>query len=123
MSRINRLSLILLAGFLLLAANLVRMQVFQGDYYRLRSEKNRIRVIYLEGPRGKILDRKREVLASSRLSFNCSVIPREAKRHIHESCEFVGNILGMEPEELEKRFRRKKPGAYQTVLEKFVKKY
>ena len=112
----NRLALFVLVGFLIIFFDLFRMQVIRGDYYRSLSEKNRIRVIYLEGPRGKILDRKQMVLATSRLSFNCSVIPREAKRRIHESCELVGAILEIEPEELEMRYRRKKPGAFNTVL-------
>ena len=90
--------------------------MIQGDTYRTLSEKNRIRVIYLEGPRGKILDRKAEILASSRLSFNCSVIPREAIARIHESCEIVGGILDVDPEDLEKRYRKKKPGSFNTIL-------
>ncbi len=82
----------MLIGFLAVLVNLFRMQLLQGDYYRTLSEKNRIRVIFLEGPRGKILDRKAELLASSRLSFNCSVIPREAKSHIHERRQIIGDI-------------------------------
>ena len=106
----------MLAGFLVVFFNLFRMQVIRGDYYWSLSEKNRIRVIYLEGPRGKILDRKNESLASSRLSFNCSVIPREARKRIHESCQLVAELLGQDSEDLEKQYRRKKPGAFNTVL-------
>ncbi len=112
----NRLSVLMLACFLVVLVNLFRMQLIQGDYYRTLSEKNRIRVLYLEGPRGKILDRKTEILASSRLSFNCSVIPSEAKSRIHESCEVIGNILGVDPENLEKRYQKKKPGYFNTIL-------
>ena len=112
----NRLSLVMLVGFLAIFANLFWMQVVSWDYYRSLSEKNRIRVIYLEGPRGKILDRKNEILASNRLSFNCSVIPREAKRRIHESCQIVAEILGVDAEDLEKTYSRRKPGVFNTVL-------
>ena len=82
----NRLSLILFVGFAIVFINLFQMQIVKGDYYRSLSEKNRIRVIYLEGPRGKILDRHGEVMATSRLSFNLSAIPREARKKIKESC-------------------------------------
>src|SRR3989338_11473608 len=114
--RANRLSAIILIGFAAVFLNLFRMQVIRGDYYHSLSEKNRIRVIYLEGPRGKILDRNNELLASSRLSFNCSVIPREAKRRIRESCQIVAKILDLGPDDLEKRYQRKKPGAFNTVI-------
>ena len=63
MSRVQRLSSLALVCFLVLLATLVRMQVFQGDYYRVRSEKNRIRIIYLESARGKIMDRSGRLLA------------------------------------------------------------
>ncbi len=112
----NRLSLFVLIGFLAVLFNLFRMQVFRGDYYQSLSERNRIRIIYLEGPRGKILDRKNETLASNRLSFNCSVIPREARKQIHESCQLVAGLLGQDPEDLEKQYQRRKPGAFNTVL-------
>ncbi|OIO37954.1 MAG: penicillin-binding protein 2 [Candidatus Omnitrophica bacterium CG1_02_46_14] len=112
----NRLSIIILIGFLVILANLIRMQIILGDYYRTLSEKNRIRVIYLEGPRGKILDRRANVLASSRLSFNCSVVPREARSKIHESCKIVGAILGVDPEDLEKRYQKKKQGVFNTII-------
>ncbi len=112
----NRLSIVVLAGFLAVFANLIRMQIFQQEYYSSLSEKNRLRVIYLEGPRGKILDRKGQALASSRLSFNCSVIPREARDHIHESCRIVAEILGEDPDDLERRYQKKKPGFFNTVI-------
>jgi len=106
----------MLGGFLVILANLINMQVIGGDYYRTLSEKNRIRVIYLEGPRGKILDRHGQLLASSRLSFNCSVSPREAKSRIRPSCEMLAGILGVDSADLEKSYEKKKPGFFNTVL-------
>ena len=112
----GRLALILLIGYLLLAANLIRMQVVRGGYYYSLSERNRIRVIFLEGPRGKLLDRSGRVLAANRLSFNCSAFPKDAKPGLAESCRILSPILGVEARRLEERFRRKKPGAYNTVI-------
>ena len=112
----NRIAFLMLGGFLVILANLINMQVIGGDYYRTLSEKNRIRVIYLEGPRGKILDRHGQLLASSRLSFNCSVSPREAKSRIRPSCEMLAGILGVDSADLEKSYEKKKPGFFNTVL-------
>ena len=41
----QRLSILVLVGFVLITLNLFRMQVLKGAYYRSLSEKNRIRVI------------------------------------------------------------------------------
>ena len=68
--KVGRLRLFVTVAFLILALNLFRMQILKGAYYRSLSEKNRIRILYLEGPRGRILDRNGEPLASNRLSFN-----------------------------------------------------
>jgi penicillin-binding protein 2 len=117
MVKAARLSLLAAAGFAAVFLNLMRMQIFESDYFASLSEKNRIRIIYLEGPRGRILDRKGRVLAGSRLSFNCSAVPREAQRQIRKTCAILGPILGETPELLERRFReKKKPGIFNTVL-------
>src|SRR3989338_6330533 len=90
-------------AFLLLFLNLVRMQMIQGQHYRSLSERNRIRVIYLEGPRGRILDRNGEILASNRLSFNCSVVLNEARSTIFKSGRLLAPLLNMHPAALEKQ--------------------
>ena len=69
-AKTGRILFILSFFFLLVLAVLVRMQIFHSDYYRSLSEKNRIRIVQLEAPRGKILDRRGEVMATSRLSFS-----------------------------------------------------
>ncbi len=114
--KVNRLALLMVAGYVILFLNLFWMQVLRGDYYRSLSEKNRIRTLYLEAPRGNVLDRNGAPLAVSRLSFNCSVIPREAKWTIAKSCRVIAPILGVSTEELEKRFAKRKPGLFNTVI-------
>lgn len=112
----GRLSLIAFVFLSIVLAGLFRLQVMNGAYYRDLSEKNRLRVLYLEPARGKILDRFGRVMASSRLSYNCSVIPREAKNTIRETVQVLSPILGEEPEKLEKMYKRAKPGAYGSVI-------
>lgn len=114
--RANRLFYLLFMAFFVLFLNLIRMQIICQHTYRSLSEKNRIRIMYLEAPRGKILDRNGEALATSRLSFNCSAISREAKKNIHKSCQILSSILGRDAGELEARFKKKKPGWFHTVL-------
>ena len=61
----------------IITAVLTYMQLVRGEYYHERSLNNRIRVVSIEAPRGRILDRGGAVLADNRLSFNIAVIPQD----------------------------------------------
>jgi len=115
-AKARKISIFLITAYALLGINLAYMQIVKADYYRSLSEKNRVRVIYLEAPRGKILDRAGRELATSRLSFNLSVAPREAKARLSESCRVIGGILGEDPASLEKRFKKRKAGSFNSVI-------
>lgn len=115
-TRAARLWAIFAVFFALILVNLFRMQILQGDDFKTLSEKNRIRVRLLEAPRGRILDRKGQPLADSRLSFNCSLFPQEARKHLDSNFAVLAPILDEEVETLRKRFLRGKPGQYGTVL-------
>ncbi len=112
----GRLSLLALLFFLIVLADLFLLQVLNGGYYRGLSEKNRLRVLYLEPARGKILDRFGRVMAQSRLSYNCSVILRETKNTIHETVQVLSPVLMEEPEKLEQMYKKSKPGAFGSVI-------
>lgn len=117
-SRAERLALVALILYAVLLFNLFRMQVLKGAYYFELSEKNRVRTVYLEGTRGKVLDRKGRALATSRLSFNCSAIPWELKKgDVKRTSKILAGILGEEAEEIESRFKqRKKAGTFNTFI-------
>lgn len=56
----------LLVVFLVLAVRLVELQVVKGAYFRSLSEDNRIRRVTISAPRGNIIARGGEILATSR---------------------------------------------------------
>ncbi|MCD6569195.1 MAG: penicillin-binding protein 2 [Deltaproteobacteria bacterium] len=66
---------ILLCSVLVL--KLMYMQVLRGSYYEGLSKNNRIRILSLKAPRGKILDRGGVVLADNRPAYNIIVIPED----------------------------------------------
>ena len=115
-TRAGRLTAIFFLCFAVLACWLFRMQIIRGDYYRSLSEKNRIRLIYLEGPRGRILDRHGAVLASNRLSFNCTAFLKESRVKIKKSIERLAPLLGEDAAVVLARYQKKKPGVYNTVV-------
>ena len=48
---------VLLVSFLLISVRLWYLQVLKGHYFRVRSENNLLRTMYVSPPRGPILDR------------------------------------------------------------------
>ncbi len=91
---------------LMVAFNLFHTQVIRGKYYYGLSMRNRIRVVALEGARGKIMDRNGEVLADNQLTFNVSVVSQDIDDR-RALFNYLARAIGVSAEELNKRFRRK----------------
>ncbi len=62
-----------------LLAQLWYLQVVKSDELRAKSEKNRLRLVRLPAPRGKILDRSGRLLAGVTPRFNVCIVKEEAK--------------------------------------------
>jgi penicillin-binding protein 2 len=75
--RFNRLTQVLWILFAALALRLGQLQIVQGARNSYLSDRNRIRRIVLPAPRGRILDRNGTIIADSRPSFTCTVVPTE----------------------------------------------
>lgn len=114
--RAGRLTRLWFGLFGLLVASIFHLQIVRGSYFRDLSERNRLRLVSLEGPRGKIEDRNGKILATSRLSFNCTAFLHEGPKRIRASFERLAAILGEDVTKLEQRYDRKRAGAFQSVL-------
>jgi len=66
---------VLLLG--VLVARLMYMQVIRGAYYEELSRNNRIRILPVTAPRGRIMDRNDVVLADNRPALNVVVLPED----------------------------------------------
>jgi penicillin-binding protein 2 len=73
------LSVVLMLTVALLAARLWYLQVIQGEEMRAKSERNRVRYLRIQPPRGKILDRFGRVIAGVRPGYNLCLIRQEVK--------------------------------------------
>ncbi len=60
-------------------ARLWHLQVVQGEHFREQSERNRIRSVRLQPPRGKILDRTGRLLAGVKPCFNVCLIKEDVR--------------------------------------------
>ncbi len=70
-------------GLSLLAVGLFDIQVLKAGYYRNLSENNRIRLIPLEAPRGRVMDRAGRIFATTRPSYNLIATPEDITPEIY----------------------------------------
>ncbi len=82
---------------------LFQLQVLQRGDLMQRSQRNSIRTVRLEAPRGEILDRHGRVLATTRTAFDLEVIPSELQRP-ERTFRVLARLVEQEPEVLRESF-------------------
>jgi len=101
-TRVN-IALGVIAGiFLLIALRLYYLQILKGEHYRVRSENNRIRTVFVPPPRGIIYDRKERILVRNRPAFNVEFVTEDAIDQ-RKTLEKLGELLQVDPEILRQR--------------------
>lgn len=93
--RLKIIRLIVIGLFIVIAGALFYVQVVRGGYYHHLSVNNRIRVVPLEGWRGRIKDRKGRLLADNKVSYDVMVTPQDIK-NIQELFKFLSSILDVD---------------------------
>ncbi|MEQ1785582.1 MAG: penicillin-binding protein 2 [Acidimicrobiales bacterium] len=71
--RMSVLGIVVFALFAALFARLYYLQVMASDQYQVAAQANRIRVVPVEAPRGRILDRNGKVLVDNRISVQVTI--------------------------------------------------
>ena len=99
----------------LIVCGLVYMQIIHGDYYHRQSMNNRIRIVPIDGPRGRIVDRNGVILADNHVVFHVGVVPQdvEDKKALFG---YLGQVLDRDPDFLERQFERKKLAPFAPVI-------
>lgn len=69
----------ILISFLLILGRLVQLQIIQGSTLRAFSEKNLLKEIRIESPRGLIYDRSGVILTENKPGFAVTITPQYAK--------------------------------------------
>jgi penicillin-binding protein 2 len=97
-------------GLLAVGARLVYLQILEGNTYRQRAEKNRVRIVAAKRPtRGNILDRNGKILASNRLSYSVFVWPAAIKKATWPgSRKRLSEVLGIEEQEIQAKISKVK---------------
>ena len=95
----QRINIFLILGGIFFAIIFLRLwylQIAKGEYYQDLSENNRIRVVKIPAPRGKILDRRGRVLVENRPAFSLSIIPEDIADFKGLQLKLQG-LLNMDP--------------------------
>ncbi len=77
--RITGVIVCALAAFVVLFIRLIFLQVIMGDEYRRLSLNNSIRLQSIDPPRGRLYDRKGDVLVDNRPSFDVNITLKDAE--------------------------------------------
>lgn len=93
------------ALFFLVILRLWYLQILRGDYFRDRSENNRLRTVFLAPPRGNILDRHGRVLVRNRPAFNIDLVTEDSLDP-QQTVRNLAQILGLDPEALVSKVTR-----------------
>ena len=103
--RTKIISAILTLLFILIVGFLFYTQLIRGPSYKNLAEKNRIRLVPLNAPRGRIFDRNGQVIVDNSLTFNICILPQElkAKDRVFEE---LGKMLGISKGEVEATYRK-----------------
>jgi penicillin-binding protein 2 len=96
-------SLIVAGIFCVLALRLWYLQVLGVDHYRDLSERNRIRYIAIQAPRGAIFDRHGTLLVDNRPAFTVSALRQEVDDR-SQLFHNLAELLEVDQEQLEQRW-------------------
>jgi len=113
--RLNIIQSIIFLFLGLIVSGLFYMQVIHGEYYHQQSMNNRIRVVPIDGTRGRILDCNGMVLADNHIAFHVGILPQEI---VDRNALFVylAQVLDRSPEFLERQFDRRKIAPFAPVI-------
>jgi len=105
---------IILCIFGMLIIGLYYTQLVRHSVYKELSENNRVRVLPLVSPRGRIFDRKGRLLVNNRISFDIEVIYKEIKAK-EKVAAVLGEVLGVDKNILLKRIEKAKARPFVPV--------
>lgn len=105
--RLEVLRVLAIVICLVLGIRLSWLQVLNHENYAVQAEQNRVRVLAIPAPRGKIFDRKGRLLVTSRGSWNI-VLSREKGQRLEDKIDLIVENLGVDREWLTKRFEAAK---------------
>lgn len=88
----------------IIALRLWYLQIIRGDEFRVQSENNRIRTVFVPPPRGLILDRNGKVIVKNRPSFNIEFVVEDSPQPV-ATINILSSILDVPVSDLQARMK------------------
>src|SRR3954471_11195170 len=100
--RLGVVAIVVVSLFAALLARLWYLQVLAAPQYRVQADVNRVRTIYTEAPRGRILDRQGRILVDNRVSDAVVVNREELGKRRDEVIPRLAQVLNMPVSDMQK---------------------
>ncbi len=100
--------------FLILGARLAYLQLYHQDRYIRESERNRVRSVIVDAPRGQILDRNGRILVDNSPSYSISVVPYEFLKS-EGAVALLSTLVREKATDLVSRIRKERIGNFSPV--------
>ena len=107
MDRHKILRIVIILIFIILLSRAAYLQLARGDYYYELSEGNRISVRPINAPRGRMYDKRGEIIVSNRLSYNLYLMQNEIPPELtaEEVLKKLSNLSGLAESRLLSNYR------------------
>ncbi|MGM0437167.1 MAG: penicillin-binding protein 2 [Bacillota bacterium] len=105
--RLKIVKFVVIAIIIFLVLRGGHLQLISGDYYFELSEGNRISLRPINAPRGKIIDKNGEIIASNKLSYNLYLLPNEVspKLKVEDVIDRLSEFTNLDTESLKEKYR------------------
>src|SRR5437588_5909617 len=113
--RLGVVGIVVISLFAALLARLWYLQVLAGPTYRVQADVNRVRTIYTEAPRGRILDRQGRILVDNRVSDAVVVNREELGSRRAEVVPRLAEVLKMQASDVQKRLDDKRYSPFKPI--------
>lgn len=94
--RLLLMQLAITLAFALLAVQLYKLQIVEGEQFRDKADNNRFREAVVDAPRGIIYDRNGIVLVRNTPAYIVAIIPADLPRDPEPVYRRLGKLLGMD---------------------------
>lgn len=101
--RIKIINLIIIFLFLFVGIGIINLSVLQRHKFIDLSNKNCIRFIPQAGARGKILDRRGQIIVDNYLTYDVMILPHD-KNQVDKSLSIVSGVLQVSLKDLKDKF-------------------
>jgi len=113
--RLGVVAIVIVSLFAALLARLWYLQVLAAPTYRVQADVNRVRTIYTEAPRGRILDRQGRVLVDNRVSDAVVVNREELGSRRAEVLPRLAQVLNVQASDVQKRLDDKRYSPFKPI--------